>query len=125
LSGTGAVSAPGVEDKPPAGWTISNISNGGAFDANSGKVKWGPFFSPSIPSVLTYDVLPSLSSTSEVCFVGTASFDGLDEAIGGELCIPAPVPAASAWGLLTLVLGLVIVGSICVQRRVRARPLEC
>jgi len=117
LSGTGGLAAAGVEDKPPADWIVSNISNGGSFDANSVKVKWGPFFSPSIPGVLTYDVLPSPASSGEACFAGTASFDGLDEPIAGELCIPPPVPAASSWGLLALALGVFIAGSVLVQQR--------
>src|SRR5205823_1941439 len=33
-----------VEDQPPAGWVVSNISDGGLYDAKRGKVKWGPFF---------------------------------------------------------------------------------
>lgn len=121
LNDVGAVAAAGLEDKPPSGWTVSNISNGGSFDVSSGKVKWGPFFSPSIPGALSYDVLPSPTSSGEACFAGTASFDGLDEAVGGELCIPAPVPAASAWGLLAMVLGVLSAATMVIRSRVGLR----
>ncbi len=79
--------AAGLEDSPPGGWTVSTISNGGVFDSSTGKVKWGPFFAPSIPSVVTYDVKPPGAATGEHCFSGAVSFDGLNQSITGELCI--------------------------------------
>ncbi|NJL59431.1 MAG: choice-of-anchor D domain-containing protein [Desulfobacteraceae bacterium] len=32
-----------VEDRQPSGWTVSNISDSGVYDAVSGKIKFGPF----------------------------------------------------------------------------------
>ena len=31
-----------VEDHPPTNWTVSEISEGGAYDSTTGKVKFGP-----------------------------------------------------------------------------------
>ncbi len=42
----------GLEDSPPLGWAVQNISNGGNYDADNNKVKWGPFFEP-FPSEVT------------------------------------------------------------------------
>ena len=64
--------AVGLEDTHPGGWTASNISDGGLFDSDNGKVKWGPFFAPSIPSVVTYDMTPPAEATGEHCFGCTA-----------------------------------------------------
>src|SRR5579859_1132384 len=33
-----------IQDTPPAGWSVANISDDGAFDAVNQIVKWGPFF---------------------------------------------------------------------------------
>lgn len=110
--GTGVV---GVEDGPPSGWAASNISNGGTYDVPSGKVKWGPFIAPSIPSALTYEVTPNGPGGSD-CFVGTASFDGLDVKIGGDACMIA-VPAASFWGLVVMSELLLISATLTLLRR--------
>ncbi len=110
----------GFEDRPPLGWVVSNISDSGVFDAQWQKVKWGLFFGTSIPSSLTYDVKPSSGASGEQCFAGTASFDGLDQPIGGEQCVPRSVPTLSAVGMAGLTLSLVIVGTIIVSRTKRA-----
>lgn len=106
--GTSVVAA---EDQPPAGWTVANIGNGGTFDQSSGKVKWGLFFAPSIPAVLTYDVT---AGTSSPCFSGTVSFDGVGSSIGGETCATV-VPAASTWGIAVLSLATLICGTLLQQ----------
>lgn len=77
-----------VEDVPPTGWTqISNISDGGEYDSENHKVKWGPFFAP-FPSELTYDVVPPAEAVGMMCFIGAAAFDdGPGEPICGDECI--------------------------------------
>ena len=87
-SGTSAV---GLEDSPPTGWTVSNISNSGVFDALNNKVKWGPFFEP-FPEAVTYDATPPITETGTKCFAGTVSFDGNDQSITGDDCILEPGP---------------------------------
>lgn len=104
----------GAEDRPPSGWSVGNISHSGTYDTPTGKVKWGPFFAPSIPTNLSYDVLPG-DGTSASCFAGTASFDGLDQAVEGDLCIQA-IPAASFWALLWLGLLLAIAATLRLGR---------
>lgn len=75
-----------VEDAPPPGWTVSNISNGGAFDASSGKVKWGPFFDNTLRN-LSYTATPPGGALGVVTFHGTGSFDGVDSAVIGQRSI--------------------------------------
>jgi len=85
----------GLEDTPPTGWTVSNISHGGHWDTQHEKVKWGPFFSP-IPESVSYDVTPPAEATGEYCFSGIVSFDGDNESVGGDDCVtngPPPEPA--------------------------------
>lgn len=115
------VAAVGLEDRPPAGWPVSNISNGGALDIQSGKVKWGPFFG-TIPGSVSYQLAVPASASVPACFVGAVSFDGLDQPITGDACIAGPIPAASDWGLLVLSLSLLIGGTILLQRRTSPVP---
>ncbi len=112
--------AVGAEDAPPAGWTVSNISSSGEFDAQSGKVKWGPFFDPSIPASVSYDVSPPTSASSAGCFVGSVLFDTTEVAIAGAACVAGPVPAASTWGLALLALLVTIGGTLILNDRVKA-----
>ncbi len=76
----------GVEDMPPAGWSVANISNGGIYDSLKNKVKFGPFFD-NAERTLTYDVTPPVSETSDKSFNGTASSDGANTPIGGNYVI--------------------------------------
>lgn len=107
--------AAGVEDTPPFGWSVSNISDSGAWDTQALKVKWGPFFGSSIPAVVTYDATPS-GSAGQQCFAGMVSFDGDEESIGGDACVGGAVPAASAWGLAALTLALLCAGTLLIRR---------
>ena len=81
----GAV-AVAIEDGPPAGWSVSNISHGGTFDAVNRKVKWGPLFTP-FPPELTYDVLPPAANANDRCFTGIISVDGANWSICGVECL--------------------------------------
>lgn len=110
------VAAVGLEDLPPAGWPVSNISNGGARDAQSGKVKWGPYFG-TVPGSVTYDITVPSSASGRACFDGDVSFDGLDRPITGDACVVGPVPAVSEWGALVLGLSLLIGGTLILHGR--------
>lgn len=88
-------SAIGLEDAPPAGWTVTAISDGGAFDPVNEKVKWGPMF-PPFPAEVTYDVMPNVDSTGSVCFAGLISVDGTDAPICGDQCVDACCPLMQA-----------------------------
>jgi hypothetical protein len=119
LSPPGGTAVVGVEEKPPLGWVASNISHSGTFDGQTKKIKWGPFFGSSIPSLLTYDVKPS-GASGEQCFTGTASFDGLDQPISGEFCFPHSIPTLSGVGMAGLTLPLLLAGAIILSRTKRA-----
>jgi len=77
------VTAYAVQDLPPTGWSVSNISGGGAFDSATAMVKWGPFFDNTARS-LTYQVTPPSSGTGVQTFAGTASFDGVGVSVEGS-----------------------------------------
>ena len=81
-----------VEDVPPDGWAVDNISQGGIFDSVNGKVKWGPFFAPAIPAAVSYDVTPTNDTTGLACFYGTISVDGVNEQVCGDACIELSCP---------------------------------
>ena len=76
----------GVEDTPPSVWVVSNISNGGQWDAVNQKVKWGPFFTP-FPATLCYDVTPPNGEDGTKCFAGSYSVDGVNALTCGESCV--------------------------------------
>lgn len=79
---TTTTAAYAVEDLPPTGWVITNISNSGVFDNTTGKVKWGPFFD-NTPRTLTYTATPPAGTTGAQTFTGTFSVDGTDHPILG------------------------------------------
>lgn len=76
-----------LEDSPPAGWIVDHISDEGTFDAVHGKVKWGPFFAPSIPATVSYDVSPLPNDDGLKCFTGTISIDGFNRPMCGDQCL--------------------------------------
>ena len=86
LTPSAGASAFALEDRPPTGWTISNISDGGYWDAVYQKVKWGPFFEP-FPEEVSYEVTAPGETTGEYCFTGTASVDGVNTQTCGDDCI--------------------------------------
>lgn len=69
-----------VEETPPNGWAVKNISNNGSFDGINKKIKWGIFKdAATVPlRTLSYTVTPSADATGEKLFTGLASFDGKD-----------------------------------------------
>jgi|GEM_PF-2559955 len=72
-----ATFAYGVEEIPPRGWSVSNISDGGEFDAINGKIKWT--FLDSQSRVLRYSLTPPNGFLNSAVFGGRVSFDGLRE----------------------------------------------
>ncbi len=77
-----------VEEIPPAGWTVTNISHAGVYDAASGRVRWG-LFTDQTSRTLSYDVTPTGALAP---FAGVASFDGTNAPIAGAF-EPMIVPA--------------------------------
>ena len=77
-----------VVEQAPAGWTVSNISDDGVFDAELGVLKFGPFADPA-PRVLRYAATPPLDARGPQPFFGTISSDGFNTAIGGSASVEA------------------------------------
>lgn len=72
-----------VEDRPPVGSTVTNISSGGVFSPLTGKVRWG-LFDATNTGTLSYQVILSGSNAPAVAeFAGVASFDGINVPITG------------------------------------------
>jgi sugar lactone lactonase YvrE len=72
-----------IEDGPPPGWVVSQISHGGVWDAWSKKVKWGPF-QDALDRRLTYQVKVPGSPTNHVAFVGQISLNGTNNPVIGQ-----------------------------------------
>lgn len=88
---TGAVSY-AVEEKPPRGWAVSNISHGGGFDADSGVIRWGVYFDTA-PRLLRYTLTPPAGVASLGVFSGELSFDGqLTEIRSASISAVGPAP---------------------------------
>ena len=111
-----------VEDTPPTGWMVSDISDGGVFDSDTGKVKWGLFLD-NLARTLTYAVTPPADETGLKCFgPGVVSCDGVEQAIDGDACInPSSIPTVSQWGLVITTLLMLTVGTILIDTRVMSK----
>lgn len=74
-----------LEESVPAGWMVSNISDGGTFDANANRIRW--FFLPPSDKIVTYSIQPV--GTTIGSFNGTVSWSAgssqSDAPISGEL----------------------------------------
>jgi hypothetical protein len=77
------VKAYAIEDQPPKGWSVSNISDGGIFDSEHRKVKFGPFLDNK-PRTLTYETTPPAKGWGTQKFTGIASANGVDSPITGD-----------------------------------------
>ncbi len=117
-----------LEEEPPSGWTPSQISHDGVYDAVNNKVKWGPYFDAN-PRALSYAVTPPAGQTGTVNFIGTLS-TSIEELVpvGGPStlvldttpptisCPPsvAPIPAGNnCLGILPDLTGLVNASDNC------------
>ncbi len=107
----------GVEDTPPVGWPVSNISHAGTWDTQNGKVKWGLFFDPSIPATVTYEVKAPLNVTGMLCFAGTVSVDGVDFSIEGDRCLAIGVPTLTGWGMFIMLLAVLTAATLVITGR--------
>jgi hypothetical protein len=71
-----------VEESVPAGAQITEISNGGEFDPQNSRIKWGPFIENQ-PQILSYRIESGAVGSREFVFSGTASFDGTSVIVSG------------------------------------------
>jgi hypothetical protein len=81
LPGAG-VNAWALEDQPPHGWSVSEISHEGFFDSQNGKVKFGPF-TTNDRRLLSYRVLPPQTDNVGQ-FWGQVAANGSTFPIGGN-----------------------------------------
>jgi hypothetical protein len=72
-----------IQEQPPKGWLVSNITGDGTFDPQTGSVKFGPFTDAS-PRVFGYEVTPPAGADGQAEFGGTSSADGKTYPIGGD-----------------------------------------
>jgi hypothetical protein len=85
-----------IEDKIPAGWTVTRVSRGGTFDPATGTVRFGPF-SESRRGVFGYQVEVPLDATGVKHFAGSVTADGVILPIGGKQTIgPVGEPRKTA-----------------------------
>jgi len=84
------VSVHAVEDQPPAGWAVVQISHDGVFDAVTGKVKFGPFYDAQ-PRTLSYQVLHRYGRhVPWASFVSAANFGRWGEQPGRGTAMHGP-----------------------------------
>ena len=71
-----------MEENVPPGFVPSSMTDGGSFDAGSGKIKWGPFFDAQARDI-SYALTSPAGFAGEISFIGLGSFDGSDVRTGG------------------------------------------
>ncbi|HEV8544235.1 MAG TPA: Calx-beta domain-containing protein [Verrucomicrobiae bacterium] len=84
-----------VEDLPPKGWQVSEISNDGVFDAQTGKVKFGPYTDDQART-LTYKVAPPATANGRYEFGGSSSANDQSFPIAGDRLIESASPSHPA-----------------------------
>jgi hypothetical protein len=72
-----------VEEKVPAGWSVSNVSNEGSFDSANGVIRWGMFLDAAART-LTYTLTPPPTVCAIAKLGGRVSFDGAVQEVYGS-----------------------------------------
>lgn len=75
-----------VFDRPPSGWSVSEISDGGAYDPVAGEVRFGPIEDTGV-RLLTYSVRPPSNAKGLQIFSGNIVSDGTSVPIAGKQTI--------------------------------------
>jgi hypothetical protein len=78
-----------IIERPPAGWTVSDISDGGTYDAAAGAVRFGLIESDRV-RLLTYSVKPPNKAKGIQLFSGELVADGVSSPIAGKQTIGGP-----------------------------------
>ncbi len=76
-----------VEDAPPDGWSVGDISDGGNYVSSQHLVKW--YFLDKQARTLTYVAIPPTNASEAVSFTGTYSYDGFNDDVIGERSLQA------------------------------------
>lgn len=124
------ISAYAVQETPPPGRTATDVSDGGAVDATTGMIRWGPFFG-SQSRTLTYRLTSGAETTSDGVFAGKVSGDGASQDVVGETSSKAVEesftwtcgPIAGLSGLAIYVCGG-LMGMLMMRHRTRRRRPE-
>lgn len=83
-------SAYALEDQPPKGWAVGEVSDEGAFDPVTGKVKFGPFTDGQARK-LAYTVTAPNGAAGPQSFSGLSSIGGRAYPVAGDTLInPSP-----------------------------------
>ncbi|MBM3880301.1 MAG: PQQ-like beta-propeller repeat protein [Verrucomicrobia bacterium] len=91
-----------VEDAPPRGWAVTDVSHGGTFDAAAKVVRFGPFLD-GVPRALSYGLTPPVSESGLEQFAGSFLVNGVAGEIAGDTRLawaplhPADVQPIDAW----------------------------
>jgi len=75
-----------IDETPPAGWTVDQVSADGMWDAARARVRLGPF-GDAAPRTLTYRVTPRSDAAGEAIFIGVATSGVLAVPIGGTISL--------------------------------------
>ncbi len=86
---TQEVSAYGVEEMVPVGWSAREIDGEGVFDTVSRKLRWGLFFDHE-ERTLNYQLVAESGATAADRILGAGSFDGWKVETAGLEILPAP-----------------------------------
>jgi hypothetical protein len=78
-----------VIEKPPGGWVVSNITQGGVYAPDSGTIRFGPF-NDGRRRILGYQVTVPDDSFNVQTFAGDVIVDGTRLPIGGDKTIGLP-----------------------------------
>src|SRR5688572_27821057 len=65
-----------IEERPPRGWQVGRISDGGRYDAATGTVRWS--FRGNRARLLSYQLTPSRNATGRQVFEGRAIANGVE-----------------------------------------------
>lgn len=71
-----------MNEQVPTGWIVSVPSHGGAWDASTGRIKWG-VFTDAIPRSITYQVTPPATERGAGQFLGKTQFGATEVVVAG------------------------------------------
>ncbi len=80
---TAGVRAYALEETPPFGFSITNITEGGLFCPLTRKIRWG-VFSNAEPITVSYQLMAATNSPSVAKFAGVLSCNGINQPITGR-----------------------------------------
>ncbi len=86
VSASGETLAYALEEEAPRDFAVSMVNESGDLEPVSGKIKWGPFFDAK-QRVLTYQLTAPAGFGGVVELEGTASFDGIEVKVVGDMSV--------------------------------------